>query len=108
MSLRKIAVIDYTDICLSDFARDIGSFLQQLEYMCNRKINNLEFTDRIKKIFLETYLTYAKIQLNEPLKKRIENYYNWTVIRTATYFLIKDKPEPKRAEPLINKISKNM
>jgi hypothetical protein len=31
MSRKKIAVIDFTDICISDHARDLGSFAQQLE-----------------------------------------------------------------------------
>jgi hypothetical protein len=49
MSDKKIAVIDFTDICLSDFARDLGTFIQQLEFMANRKIGDHEYTEKIKK-----------------------------------------------------------
>jgi len=92
---------------LSDFARDIGSFLQQLEYMSDRKINDPEYTEKIKKIFLENYLRNAKIKLDENLRKRIDTYYNWTVLRTATHFLIKEEPETERAKLLLEKIFKN-
>jgi len=48
---KKIAMIDFTDFCLSDFARDLGSFMQQLDYMCSKNIPGENFTQRIKKIF---------------------------------------------------------
>lgn len=105
---KKIAAIDFSDLCLSDFARDIGSFLQQIEYMCDRKINDEKFSEKIKNIFLESYLKNAKIELNKDLQKRINTYYNWTALRTATFFLIKDKPEPDRAKYLLDTISKNI
>ena len=57
-------------------------------------------------MFLDNYLKHAKIKLDEKLKKRIDVYYYWTTIRTATYFLIKDKAEPDRAKPLLEKIEK--
>ena len=43
MSVRKIGVIDFTDLCLADFSRDIGAFLQQLDYMCGRKIADPDY-----------------------------------------------------------------
>jgi thiamine kinase-like enzyme len=101
MNETKIAGIDFTDVCLSDFARDIGSFIQQTEYMINRKMEDPIFTAKMKELFLESYLNSAKIELNPDLSKRIENYYNWTAIRTATFFLMKHNPQPERAEPLL-------
>jgi len=108
MSKRKIAVIDFTDLCLSDFARDLGAFTQQVEFMCNRKIGNPEYARKIKDLFLENYLHCSKIILNNSLKERIDNYYNWTAIRTATFFLLKYNPEPERARPLIDKVRHNL
>lgn len=107
MGKKKIAIIDFTDLCLSDFARDIGAFSQQLEYMCARKING-SYAKKIKNLFLDNYFKNAKIKLDGELQKRIDNYYNWTIIRTATYFLIKANPEPERAKPLIEKVSKKL
>jgi thiamine kinase-like enzyme len=108
MSESKIAVIDFTDLCLSDFTRDIGCLIQQVEFMCNRKISDPKYSLKIKEIFLDNYLKNAKIKLDEDLQKRIDNYYNWTAIRTATFFLLKDKAEPERAKPIISQVLKNL
>jgi len=104
MGSKKIAAIDFTDICLSDFARDLGSFLQQLEFMVMRKIKDQQYADKLKQMFLNSYFGKSREKLNKEVKARIDNYYNWTAIRTATHFLIKDKPEPERSYPLIRKV----
>ena len=108
MSKKTIALIDFTDICLSDFARDIGSFLQQIEFMCSRKINNRDFIKKIKSVFLNNYLNNVKIKLNGSLQERIDNYYNWTSMRTATFFLLKANSEPERVHGLLVRICKDM
>ncbi len=108
MSKRKIAMIDFTDLCLSDFARDIGSFLQQIEFMCNRKIDDKSFAQKMKDVFLENYLNNVQIKMDEFLRKRIDNYYNWTSMRTATFFLLRDKNEQDRAHDLLEKLCRDM
>jgi len=108
ISENKIALIDFTDICLADFARDLGAFLQQLEFMVQRKIGDKNCVALIKKIFLENYLDNVKIDLDDRLQKRINNYFNWTALRTATFFLIKEKGEPERAHGLLVRICKDM
>lgn len=108
MGKKKLAVIDFTDICLSDFARDLGCFLQQLEYMVMRKINDEEYAAKIKNLFWENYLKNVRIKLDNNLKERIDNYYNWTIIRTATFFLLKYEAEPARAKQLIEKVKNNL
>jgi len=108
MGKKKLSIIDFTDICLSDFARDLGCFLQQIEFMVMRKINDEEYAKKIKNLFLENYFKNAKIKLDKSLQERIDNYYNWTAIRTATFFLTKYKNEPDRAEPLIEKVKNNL
>lgn len=104
MGNKKIAVIDFTDICLSDYVRDLGSFIQQLEFMVMRKIKDQKYADKLKQIFLSSYFEKSKEELNKEVEDRISNYYNWTAIRTATHFLIKNKPEPERGYPLIDKV----
>lgn len=108
VSAKKLAVIDFTDLSLADFARDLGSFTQQLEYMNNKKIGDQAYADKIKKIFLDCYLAKAKIKMTEDLEKRINNYYNWTTIRTASFFLTKFDPQPDRAELLLQKVQTNL
>ncbi len=109
MSKRKIAVIDFTDLCLADYARDLGAFVQQLEYMMNRKIKDAKYSKKISNLFINTYFSKSKkTKLDNSTKERIDTYYSWTAIRTATHFLLKDQPEVNRAEQLIKKIKKHI
>jgi aminoglycoside phosphotransferase len=104
MSANTIAVIDFTDICLADFARDLGTFIQQLEFMAARKIEEREYLKKNRDLFLENYLTTAKIKLDDSLRQRINYYYSWTSLRTATFFLLKEPAEPARARGLLEKV----
>ncbi len=108
MSENKIGVIDFTDMCLADFTRDVGGFVQQLEYMANRHFKNKADVLEIKKIFLSEYLKAAKLDLDNELEKRIKNYYNWAALRTVVFLLIKERAEPTRAEELIEKLKKDL
>lgn len=108
MSENKTAVIDFTDLCLSDFARDLGSFVQQLEFMTDRKIADQAYSKVVTELFIDSYFSNSNENNNEAVKLRMKNYYCWTAMRTATFFLIKDKPEPERAYPLIEKASKDL
>lgn len=109
MSPRKIAVIDYTDICFSDFTRDLGTFLQQLEYMCARKGLEPEYIERLKTTFLDTYFRNSRRrEFSKDVQKRINNYYYWTAMRSATHLLLKDEPEPERAYKILNQVWKQM
>ncbi|MCF7860044.1 phosphotransferase [Patescibacteria group bacterium] len=104
----KIGLIDFTDFCLADFARDLGSFMQQLEYKMMRHFDDQVLATAMKKLFLNSYLEAANIKLDESLQKRIDLYYNWTAIRTATFWLLKHDCEPHKADNNINKIKNNL
>ena len=104
----EIALIDFTDTCLADFTRDLGSFLEQLDFMASKKIDDKNYIKKIKKIFFENYLLNSKIKIDEDAKERIKNYRNWTALRTATFFMLKNKPEPERSHELIIKICENL
>lgn len=108
ISEKKIGVIDFTDMCLADFARDLGSFLQQIEYMMNRHAFDAKDIAKSKKIFLDTYMQTRSLTMNEGLEHRIQTYYNWTAMRTALFFLIKEHAEPERAQFLIDQMKKNL
>jgi hypothetical protein len=109
MSKKKIAVIDFTDICLSDFARDIGSFMQQLEFMIMRKIEKQDYADKIKELFKTEYFKHSRRRpLTDSVEERMRYYYNWTAMRTATHFLLKDCPEPDRAYPIIEQVGSDL
>lgn len=87
ISENKMGIIDFTDLCITDFARDLGTFTQQLEYMSTRKLNDPKISQELSNIFLNHYFKYAKINKDSNVEARIKNYYHWTTIRTATYFL---------------------
>ncbi len=105
---RKVGAIDFADMSISDPARDIGSFLQQLDYMGKRKIGDKVYVNKMKKTFLNSYLKTAKIKMSDSLKKRIEMYYNWTTLRTATHHLLHDQPKPERANILIKEVKRKL
>lgn len=104
----NIAVVDFADFCLADFARDLGSFLQQLDFMMSRKINDQLYVKKIQKLFLKTYFDITKKTLDSDLQNRIDNYYNWTALRTVIFFLSKEFPSPERAHGLLIKICQNL
>jgi thiamine kinase-like enzyme len=104
----RIGVIDFTDLCLSDFARDLGAFLQQLEYKIISKIGDAQFAQQMKDLFLHSYLVATGTELNADLQERINLYYNWTAIRTSTYWFLKFGHNEARAEKLLNEVKKNL
>lgn len=108
VSEKKLAVIDFTDLCLADFARDLGTFLQQLEYMSNRKIGDGAYTEKIKKIFLDCYCQTRNLAIDAKLEERIKVYFNWTAVRSANFFLLKNPAQPERALELLNLARENL
>ncbi|NQU77145.1 phosphotransferase [Candidatus Falkowbacteria bacterium] len=100
----KIAIIDYTDVCVADFARDLANFSHQLDYMVNRFNPSLkEKLPEIQKTFLNSYLKKTGLKLSSDLKKRINCYMAWTSLRNAVFFLIKEFQETQEAKKMITK-----
>ncbi len=107
VSRRKVGLIDFTDFSLSDFARDLGTFLQQLEYKLEIRFRyEQDFIKNIKQVFFNKYLEETNIILNENIQERINNYYQWTALRTAAYWLMKDNEEPDKAKEIIEDLKK--
>ncbi len=104
----RLGVVDFTDMSLGDVARDLGTFLQQLEFMIERKMDDPSFAKKAMDIFLSSYLGRSGMKMSDDLQARMDIYYNWTTIRTASYFLLKHDPQPERAEPMIAKVAKNL
>lgn len=84
----KIGLIDFTDFSPADFARDLGAFIQQVEYKIVRKVEDLSFAKEIKNLFLSEYLAAAGEKLDDNLQERINLYYDWTALRTAVYWFL--------------------
>lgn len=97
----RVGLIDFTDLCLADPARDIGSFLQQLQYRIGSKLGDPAYTEKIKDLFLVSYFASSPEELDEDWRARIRVYYYWTMVRTATYFFLKYEPDENRAVKLL-------
>lgn len=107
-SPERLGLIDFADMCLGDSARDLGSFLQQLEYKITVKADEPAMADSLKKLFLDTYLAATGQELHADLKERIDLYYNWTAVRTAVYLFLKFGHDEKRAASLLEKVKSNL
>jgi aminoglycoside phosphotransferase (APT) family kinase protein len=107
-STDRVGLIDFTDMCVGDFARDLGSFLQQLEYKLVKKVSDAVASAAKKKIFLNAYFAASGIEMTAALQERINLYYNWTAIRTATYWLLKHNNDESAAVSLIKQVKDNL
>lgn len=104
----KLGIIDFSDFCQADFARDLGTFIQQMEYRVLINTNNIELTKRLKNVFLTRYLKLRKLEMSDDLQNRINLYYYWTSIRTIVYFFLKFNKDERGAIVLLDKLKKQM
>lgn len=107
----RLGIIDFADFCIGDFARDLGTFLQQLEHRLLKKEDgsrDLEQEKLLKETFLNSYINERGIVLDDNLKARIKLYYDWTMLRTATYFFLKSESEVERAVNLFKKVERSL
>lgn len=104
----KVGLIDFADLCLADPARDIGAFLQQLEYKINTKIGDGILAKEMMDLFLENYLQAANLESTPELQERIALYYNWTAMRTAIYWFLKFEHNEERAVKLLEQVKANL
>jgi len=105
---QKAGLIDFTDLCLADFARDLGSFLQQTQYMMRSNNFSEDFIVEQKDSFIRSYQASAKMKVDDEIQQRIKIYYYWTVLRTAATFLLKEKADPAEAEKMIRSVAEEM
>jgi len=103
-SPKRVGLIDFTDLCLGDFARDLGTFLQQLDYKIIMKAGDAAYADKLKNLFLETYWAASGRHLNAAVQSRIDLYYDWTAVRSATYWFMKHDHDEARAVDLLEKV----
>ncbi len=103
VSRQKIGLIDFADFAISDFTRDVGTFLQQLDYKLDHRFaHDLSWQKEMKRLFLANYFKNSQFILTKDIQVRIDNYYKWTALRTAVYWLLKEKSEPERAQAILD------
>lgn len=105
-SEESVGLIDFTDLCLGDYARDIGTFLQQMDYKLITKAGVHDYGQKLNEMFLSAYLKASGKRLTPDVQGRIDLYYNWTAIRTATYWFMKYDHDESKAVQLLESINK--
>ena len=109
----QIAAIDFSDMSLSDFARDLGCWLQQFEFMALKEEFSVGDINKYKQLFLDNYFANVSEKLTPDLQRRIDNYYNWTKLRTITYLLVsgvikRDAERLAQINEMINELRDNL
>ena len=102
----QVNVIDFTDVSIGDWAKDMGAFIFQLDYMSGGVMDGGQ-VEKYKKIFLNEYFSKSGRFDNEENQKRISLYKNWAALRTVIYFLTKMPPEKENANMVIKTINLN-
>ena len=105
-SENSIGLIDFTDICLGDYTRDIGTFLQQMDYKLITKVGVHNYGQKLNDMFLAAYWKASNKRWTPEVQERIDLYYNWTAIRTATYWFMKYDHDEFKAVQLLDSINK--
>jgi len=108
-----LALIDFNDLAIGDPARDLGCFWEQLEYMGQKEGLDGDYMQSLKQLFFDNYFANSRVKRSEELEERIDNYYNWTMLRTTTYQLMsnlvkRDENKLKRINHRINKLKDNL
>ncbi len=104
----RIGLIDFTDFCLGDFTRDLGTFLQQLDFKIITKAGDPAYASKLSNLFLESYWEASGKSLTEDYRQRINLYYNFTAVRTAVYFFMKFGRDEKRGVELLQQVRNHL
>ncbi|MFA6307509.1 MAG: phosphotransferase [Patescibacteria group bacterium] len=94
LEAREIEMIDFTDIATGDPMMDIGTFIQQLDFMGHNFVSRKEINQH-KKDFVEIYFKQDLEDINIEYINRINIYQSWTAMRSAVFlFYMKDVVNP--------------
>lgn len=89
-----LVMIDFTDVSLGDPMADIGTFIQQFDFMGHNFISRKEIND-YKHFFVEEYFGKNFGECPKECIARINLYQSWTALRTAVFlFYMKDIENP--------------
>lgn len=91
---KQINIIDFTDVKISDFAQDLGSFLQQFRFMSLRFYPGRKI-EYYQTIFLKNYFKKRNIEMNQDVKNRLLFFQAWLSLRSAVFFLRSSNAEVK-------------
>jgi len=89
-----LKMIDLTDVCLGDPMIDLGTFLQQFDFMGHNFISRKKM-NKYKDYFVKIYFNEEIKNINIKYINRINLYQSWTALRTSVFlFYMKDVNNP--------------
>ncbi len=91
---KDINIIDFTDVRISDFTQDLGSFMQQFRFMSLRFYPGRK-VEYYQTIFLRNYFKTRNISINQDIKNRMLFFQAWLSLRSAVFFLHSNNAEIK-------------
>lgn len=103
----RIGLIDFTDICLGDFTRDLGTFTQQLDYKAGHKFD-AQYLEHLKERFFAAYWQASERSSSPIITERIQLYYNWTAVRTAIYWFMKHGSDEGKADRILKRVMERL
>jgi thiamine kinase-like enzyme len=92
LEAKQIKMIDFTDVALGDPMLDIGSFLQQLDFMGHRFFSRAKVNYE-KEHFLIRYFDQKFEEIPLEFFPRINLYQAWVALRTATFLFYMNKDD---------------
>ena len=94
LEAKEIEMIDFTDIALGDPMMDVGTFIQQFDFMGHNFVSRHDI-NQYKKSFVEIYFAKDFKDIDIEYINRINLYQSWTAMRSAVFlFYMKDVDNP--------------
>ncbi|MCB9803108.1 phosphotransferase [Candidatus Nomurabacteria bacterium] len=84
LQAQNLKMIDFTDVALGDPMTDLGTFLQQFDFMGHRFFSR-EKINQDKEYFFNSYFQKSLSEVEENYFQRINLYQAWTALRTAVF-----------------------
>ncbi len=90
VTTKHLEMIDFTDVALGDPLTDLGTFLQQFDFMAHHHLSRQQI-NRYKLSLVADYFGQAFPEIGQDYISRINLYQSWTALRSATFlFYMKD------------------
>jgi aminoglycoside phosphotransferase (APT) family kinase protein len=90
-----LRMIDFTDVALGDPMTDLGTFLQQFDFMGHRFFSRTKINS-CKEYFVKSYFGKELSEIEAEFFQRMNLYQAWTALRTAVFLFYMHKDDSVR------------
>jgi thiamine kinase-like enzyme len=101
----NLKMIDFTDVALGDPMTDLGTFLQQFDFMGNRFFSRNKINE-YKEYFVKAYFGKELEEIDAAFFQRMNLYQAWTALRTAVFLFYMHEDDSVRV--LFQEIEKHL